>query len=124
MSYRIKTEPDRIRLSLFDHVTRADMVAGMAEMEAIERTLGRVPDRIADLSGLTNSDLDYRLILHVADDRRERKFPNTFRTAIVAPTQVTYGFARMFQTLMDNPMIEVRIFESVADAEAWLDTAP
>ena len=47
---------------------------------------------------------------------------NPFRTALVAVSALQQGYARMFQTLNDHPMITVRVFDSIAAAEAWLDT--
>jgi hypothetical protein len=42
------------------------------------------------------------------------------KSAIVAPMPVQVGFARMFQILNDHPQIEVQLFATLAEAEAWL----
>jgi hypothetical protein len=42
----------------------------------------------------------------------------------VALTQVQYGFARMFQTLNDNPRIEIEIFGDCESAQRWLNAQP
>lgn len=43
------------------------------------------------------------------------------RNAVVVPNQASYGMARMFEALVDPYGLEVRIFERIEDAEAYLD---
>jgi hypothetical protein len=43
------------------------------------------------------------------------------RTALVAVTPVQLGIARMFQTLNDHPLIELRVFSDREAAVAWLE---
>jgi len=56
----------------------------------------------------------------LAERRRTVALQHPIRSAIVAPTPVSFGFARMFQTLNDHPQIAISIFSTVEAAEAWL----
>src|SRR5262245_22008286 len=43
-----------------------------------------------------------------------------YRTAIVAPADVSYGLARMYEAYQEPTAGELRVFRSLDDALAWL----
>ncbi len=120
MPIRIYLSAGVLRLDFVGICTGQELVGALGEIERIEATLPRVPDRIADLSGPHDSDIRFPDFLNVTTRRHQRLFANAFRTAIVAATPVSYGMARSFQTLNDHPQITIRIFPDLASAEAWL----
>lgn len=65
-------------------------------------------------------DLNYAKIAAVASIRRAAPLKNAVKSAIVAPQPIQYGFARMFQTLNDNPRINLQVFSDRASAMEWL----
>ena len=119
MPFRIETQSPFLRIVAEGRLTGADLVDLLSEVEHLEGELQRIPDRVLDLSSVA-IDTNFRAMLELASRRVSRIFPNSFRSAIVAPTPATMGFARMFQTLNTNPQIELRIFDTRESAEAWL----
>ena len=85
-----------------------------------EDRLAVTPHRIADLTALAEITIGFDDILSLAKGRRVKKFPNAFKSAIVANTEVQTGFARMFQTLNNNPQIAIKIFPDRESALAWI----
>jgi hypothetical protein len=59
----------------------------------------------------------------VAETRRRATLRNPVKSAIIASDIVRFGFARMFQTLNDNPQIVVAIFGDDESASQWLRLA-
>lgn len=55
---------------------------------------------------------------------QSRSFASGARRALVAPSDVSYGLARMFQSLHDDAPEKVRVFRDVAEARAWLGLEP
>jgi hypothetical protein len=49
-----------------------------------------------------------------------RSFEAGAKRALVAPTDVGFGLARMFQTLHEAAPEELRVFRTLDDAKAWL----
>lgn len=78
------------------------------------------PDRLVDLSGVTELAFDFPSVEQLAQQRIARPPRNPIRSAVVAPRPVQYGVARMYQTLNTVPTVELRIFRERAAAEAWL----
>ncbi len=120
MPIKITEENDYLHLAFSVVVTAAELHEAGAATWAIERDLTVVPPRITDLTEVTNLDLDFNAIWRLAEDRKKKPFPNSFKSAIVAPKDHLLGFARMFQTLNDHPQITIRIFPDLPSARAWI----
>lgn len=120
MPFQIQFDAPILRITFSGIVTKADFTGLLSEVRRLEADFERVPDRLADLSGVTEWESRFQTTYDVASLRRAEAFPNKFRSAIVAPTPVTFGIARMFQTLNDNPQIEIQVFNTRAEAEEWL----
>ena len=72
--------------------------------------------QLADLRGVTDFSVDSEMIESAA--RKQVFAPGTPR-AFVAPRGVAFGLARMFAAYAPDENA-VHVFETVADAEAWL----
>ena len=57
MAHRITVEPHFARIELSGVVTRDTLDAVLDDLEALERTMDRAPNRLTDLSGVTDRDL-------------------------------------------------------------------
>jgi|GEM_PF-450592 len=120
MGHRFECGGPLWRCIYFDTVTNDDLVAMWEKLDEAEARVTEVPHRLVDLSGATRAEVDFGNVAEAARQRREREFPNFFRSAIVAPTPMLYGYARMFQTLNSNPKIEIQLFQDEAGALRWL----
>ena len=120
MPFSVRLEGDFYWASFTGVVTNADLLA-MAETAAeLEARHEVVPHRLADLGTVDEWKIDSEGVKALARERARRRFPNEFKTAIVAPSALHYGYARMFQTLMGHSQIHVAIFPSTEAALQWL----
>ena len=120
MSVEITVGPDLIRVTFSGVLTGRDLAEVATIADDIERGRDPVPDRLADMTTVTEMQVAYPDVKVLAEHRRKLAFPNAFRTAIVVRTPVQMGMARMFQTLNDNPQITIQIFEDETAALDWL----
>jgi hypothetical protein len=79
-----------------------------------------VPDRITDLTGVTQIDLTFQDIWNLAQNRQALRFANSFKSALVASEPVQIGFCRMFLTVGDHPQVEFEMFATREEALAWI----
>jgi hypothetical protein len=56
----------------------------------------------------------------VMRDERDATALASYRLAIVVSHQVVYGMARMYQTLTEHTVPNVRVFRDLPEAESWL----
>ncbi len=120
MPYTIRVEGNVITFRPHGTVTSEDLRRSLMDVEAIEAAYERTPDRITDLSACDTALWSFDVIEELAARRRAAQLKNTVRSAIYAPTDLQFGFSRMFQILNDNPRIQVEVFRDLAEAEAWL----
>jgi hypothetical protein len=97
-----------------------DLLAQADELAAIEARLSVTPHRITLLPSGGIGDMTFGDLHVFATKRRAVRMKNPVKSAIVAADAVQFGFARMYQTLNENPDITVEIFQSEEPALAWL----
>lgn len=119
MSYQIQLENNVLQIALSDRVTGDDLHALLYATANYERT-PTVPNRVTDMSGITELGIGFPEVFAIAEKRRRLRFPNSFKSAIIAPQSEHVGYARMFQTLNDNPQIAIRIFSNREAADEWI----
>lgn len=124
MPFDIKNLGTHLLVSLHGRMTPQDLARLADEAEAVEDSLPAALDRISDLTGVTEFDVGYTEVRVLAVRRRMRTFDRNVKSAIVAPSPIQVGMARMFQSLNDNPQIEIRIVASMKEALTWLDVSP
>jgi hypothetical protein len=72
---------------------------------------------LADLSEVTRVEIDQVALSHAA---WMPSFTPGTRRAVIAPTDLVYGLARMFATHSERFGQVVHVFRHRSDAEAWL----
>jgi hypothetical protein len=120
MAYQMRQENGLLKIGFFGTMTNDDLARGALEIAALEAACEVVPHRITDVRPVERLEIDFRSILSFCEDRKRRRFPNAFKSAVVASDIVHFGFARMFQTLNDHAQITIAIFGDDASALAWL----
>jgi hypothetical protein len=102
------------------NLTAEDFRRGAELSAKAEAEFERAPNRMADLSSVEGLNIDFGAVEALAAVRRVAPLKNKVKSAIIAPRPVLYGFARMFQTLNDNPNIILKIFRDRDSGWAWL----
>jgi hypothetical protein len=120
MPFALKIEPDLIRITLSGVVTDADLQEMIRASDEFEREMQPILPRITDARGALRFAINYEAIRDFAEHRSKKSFPNAFKSAILVNAPVQMGMGRMFQTLNDNPLVQVEIFEDEAKAIEWL----
>ena len=120
MSYEMVEEKDLIRVRMFGVLTAKDLIEMQEEAARLDDGRDPAPNRLADLREVTEVRIGFPDVNGLAEARRTRRFPNSYKSAIVVANPVQSGMARMFRTLNDNPQIAIEIFTDEAKALVWL----
>lgn len=123
MLHPIVSREGVLHMKLSGVVDRNDLVALFEQTKALERDVAVIPNRILDSSEVTSFDRGYLDFVDLIAARTKQIFPNCFRTALVAPSPLQYGCARMFQTMNNNPQIDIQIFQTETEALVWVREA-
>ena len=120
MPHEIDLESAILRIRVDGHVSAAELTECAEKLDRMEDALPTTPNRIVDL-GTAVVVVDFFAILAVAERRIGHRYPNAFKSAIVAPEPAQFGTARMYASLVHHPQIEVGVFTDLQEAEAWID---
>ncbi len=120
MAFAIQTDEPIVRIDLSGTLTNDNLLGLARDMLAYEGKLSVIPHRLTDVRAVTRLEITFNDIFRLAERRLAQKFPNVFKSAIIASDVVHYGFARMFQTLNDHPQISIANFSDSPQALRWL----
>jgi SpoIIAA-like len=108
-----------IVVALRGEVGAEDMAEAAASIDALERETPGY-DRLFLTAEVTGFRITFPVISSFAETRRKKKFARQIQTAIVVDADVSYGFARMYQGILEHPQVTVEIFRDREAALAWL----
>lgn len=123
MSHGLHTEGGVLKIVFSGTLTNADLSRAAAELAEVEAASDVLPPRSIDLRPIDRLEIDFAGVYAVAETRRRATLKNPIKSAIIAADIVHFGFARMFQTLNDNPQVVVAIFGDDESALQWLRVA-
>jgi hypothetical protein len=123
MPYRFQPDPELFQIEFYGTLTPDDLRALANELASAEVARDVVPDRLTVLEEVTEITLRGEDLRDVVTTRKATRFPNRFRSAIVASRAAAVGYARMFQLLNDHPQITIALFPAVEAAHDWLQSS-
>ena len=79
-------------------------------------------DEFADLRDVTRLDVDRRALdeVHTLTRRAYRDADVGFRTAVIAPSDLSFGVARIYEAVAEDGPENVSVFRSADEGRAWL----
>jgi len=120
MPCRVYSDASVIRHEFSGVVTDREFADLRSASAKLEQAGAVVPHRITDLTGVTRMNIGFSELFDLARSRQQIRFPNSFKSAIVAPQPMHVGFARMYQMLNAHPQITLQIFPDLAAAQKWI----
>jgi hypothetical protein len=118
----IRSEGPIVEATLFGVFTNADLADLAAAARAIDAGEAPLRPRITDLRDVTKLDIDFVGVAGYVADRAKTPVPDRVQSAIIAPDLPHFGFARMYQSLSENPRLVVAIFPNEVEAREWVLT--
>jgi hypothetical protein len=101
-------------------LSEKDFLSLPAEFDLIEKEYSILPNRLISLCNVKSFNLNFTAILYLSEKRNKKIFPNYFKSALLVSNNIQLGFARMYQTFVDNPKISIEIFTDEIKAVEWL----
>ena len=120
MPYTVRFEGNIYWLTYKGTVTNADLAAVARASAELDATHNLIPHRLVELGKVDELNIDFEGVEALVKERTKLQFRNEYKTALIAPDVVHYGFARMFQTLAAHSQIRVAIFPTTAEGLQWL----
>lgn len=90
------------------------------ELAVLAQRHGRMSSVLHTFDQVTEVNMEPIVAYRQSLRRNEMHVPNRMRAASVATSPTVFAYARLFEELNRNPMIEMRVFEARESAIAWL----
>jgi len=122
MGYNMELSRTMWRAMFSGVMTDSDLL----EMVKTVRALGNggpvaSPNGLVDLSGLTEIILTFDTLSSIGREAQGISLQDKIKIAIIANSPAQFGYARMFQTLLNHDQIDLHVFlEDERGALDWL----
>ncbi|MCC5835919.1 MAG: hypothetical protein JJU20_14425 [Opitutales bacterium] len=116
----VLVEESVIHIRLSGFLSLEDLMSVSKQLRALEDASPISIHRLTDMTDVAGSSLSFETMEDFVATRRHVALKNSIRSAIVAPGLLAYGLARMFQSLNNNPQIEVKLFKVLDEALFWI----
>ena len=120
MPYSIQKTPDLIKVTYWGTLTNDDILKVSRDAIIIDGRIVNPVDRIEDMRKLESIHLGFNELSRLAQSLLTLQLPRVVKTAVLVSGPLQFGIARMFQTILHHPKMEIRIFPSEDEARRWL----
>lgn len=102
-------------------VTGDDVINHLNTLAADARYVAPMK-KLVDYRAIESMKQSHGQILMISQKKQtlEDRFAGE-RCALVAPKDLTFGIARMHQSFINTPALDIEVFRRIEDALAWLD---
>jgi hypothetical protein len=120
IEHRYDPELRTLFLELRGTITDAEILDFASEM-ATSRDVPPGRRELVDLCGVEQADLSSATLRAVAEIyARADERPEESRVAFVAPRDLFFGLARMYEAFRSPSPLQIRVFRELGEARAWL----
>jgi hypothetical protein len=105
-------------------LTLDDLLACVQRGERLEASRNETARHLIDFTGVQQFEIGFDEMSIATARSNSQNCPNRIRCAVVAQRPLAFGFARMFELLINHPRVEIRVMRSCDDALEWLGWRP
>ena len=121
MPYQIIQEGQRLCFTYWGNLTGVEFLESLREHLPDPDEIKNIKVLLSDHSGVTSTDADSHVVresAHMFKQLAEHSLD--VKVAVIATSDLIYGFSRMWEVYMDGVPWPHMIFRSADEAEEWL----
>jgi hypothetical protein len=115
---------DVLFIHCYGALTLEDLLAWVERCESFDASRNDTAHHLIDFTAVREFEIGFDDMSIVTARRNSQNCPNRIRCAFVAQRPLAFGFARMFELLINHPRVEIRVMRSRDDALDWFDRRP
>jgi len=121
MAYSFDVDHDKklVDGKLYDTVTGAELIELVTELVQLEQQIAGY-NEFWDCSGVSEADVDYNKMMTMTNIESSSRQGLPAKNALLVKNNLQMGLARMYQTLMSDSNMDIRIFTDAQKARQWL----
>lgn len=120
MPFSISILPDYVHVEWQGDLHNCDLQEVGRTLPGIAMQLGKVPNVLHTFDKVEALHLEFDAMHAHTRELSRAKLPNKSRSAFFCDRPISYGVARMMQSMNSNPDLQMEVFESLDKAIEWL----
>jgi hypothetical protein len=120
MSYSIDANAAFIRVVYGGTLENNDIHGVLRDSLGTDGKELKLINRIEDMRKLHGIHIGFTELMDFAQNLRTIQLSKPVKTAILTSNPLQYGVARMFQSILEHPQMEIKIFSDEEEASHWL----
>jgi hypothetical protein len=120
MSYSIQINPDYTRVIYTGTLNNKDIQGVLKDSLTQDGNKLKLINRIEDMRELHGIKIGFDELMDFTENLRTIQLPHGVKTAILTGNSLQYGIARMFQTILEHPQMEIKVFSHEEEACKWV----
>jgi hypothetical protein len=120
MSYSIETNTKFVRVTYSETLNVNDIHGVLRDALIIDGKELKLINRIEDMRKLDGINIGFNELRGFTDNLRTIQLTRIVKSAILTGNSLQYGIARMFQTILEHPQMDIKIFSHEEEAVNWL----
>lgn len=100
-------------------LTLDDLLACVQRGERFDASRNDTAHHLIDFTAVEQFEIGFDEMTIVTARSNSQNCSNEIRCAVVAQRPLAFGFARMFELLVNHPRVEIRVVRSCDDALEW-----
>ena len=121
MPFNIEFDNGITRTTLHGVIVPDDVASILEQTFQYEANTGDVVKRLTLFGEVSDFQVKFTTLFPISVIRRNQILGKEVRSAFVASNPTEFGFTRMWQSLVEGPNLRCQIFETLEEAELWLD---
>jgi hypothetical protein len=120
MSYSIDKSEKFIRVIYSGTLKNQDIQGVLRDSLIMNGGELKLTNRIEDMSRLKGIRIGFDELMALTEKLRTIQLSRVVKTAVLTSNSLQYGTARIFQSIVAHPQMEVEIFVNEEEANNWL----
>jgi hypothetical protein len=120
MSYSIDTSTKFNRVTYTGTLENNDIQGVLKDALVMDGDGLKLANRIEDMRKLKGIKIGFAELMDFTENLRTIQLPQKVKSAILTNNALQYGIARMFQSILEHPQMDIKIFSQEEEAYAWL----
>jgi hypothetical protein len=122
MPFTVEKSTQLIRVTYTGTLDNKDITGVLQDSLTMEGSELNLINRLEDMRNLRGIKIGFDDLMEFTKNLRVIQLPKVVKSAILTGNPLQYGIARMFQTILEHPQMNIKVFSNEEEALRWIST--
>jgi hypothetical protein len=122
MPFTVEKSTQLIRVTYTGTLDNKDIAGVLQDSLTMDGSELNLINRLEDMRNLRGIKIGFDDLMDFTKNLRVIQLPRVVKSAILTGNPLQYGIARMFQTILEHPQMDIKVFSHEEEALRWIST--